>query len=282
MQRVGWIGLGNMGTPMAINLLKANIQVNIYVTNPNKPCKALESGANPITDLQEFVQKSQTIFFTLPDDLVCQEVFQKIACFDLSGKTFINSSTISVNCAKELQDLVQSKGGSYLDAPVSGSVKPASDGTLMFLISGQKKDYLDNIPFWEILGSSHFYLGDSQQGTKAKLAINYYMSVVVQGFAETITFAKQLGVDPQTMTQIVNQGACGSAMTKIKTPSVLLDQYPSAFPLKFMHKDLVLAKNQGWNTPLLQTVEQTFSQALQQGLADQDLMAVIKAIPKQS
>ena len=278
MQTIGWIGLGHMGTPMAINLLKANKKVNIFVRDSKKTCQALEHAANAITDLTEFIKQSQTIFVTLPDDTVCKEVFSKISALDIKAKTFINCSTISPMCAKELQDTITSNQGIYLDAPVSGSVKPATDGTLMFLVSAKEQDYIDNLPYFEILGSSSFYLGDQQGGSKAKLAINYYMSAVVQGFAETILFAKEQGVDPKMMTDIVNQGACGSAMTKIKTPSVLQDNYPSAFPLKFMHKDLVLAQDQGWNTPLIQTIEQTFTKALKQGLADQDLMAVIKAI----
>ncbi|MHC5362065.1 NAD(P)-dependent oxidoreductase [Myroides sp. LJL110] len=278
MQTLGWIGLGHMGTPMAVNLLKAKKKVNLFVRDPNKASLAIDMGGSPISDFAAFIEKTQVVFITLPNDQICLETFEKMRDLDLVSKTFINCSTISPECSKELSQLVSDKKGIYLEAPVSGSVKPATDGTLMFLVSGQEKDYQDNLPYFEILGSCSFYLGQNQGASKAKLAINYYMSVVVQGFAETMLFAKSQGIDPLIMSQIVNQGACGSGMTKIKTPSVLQDQYPSAFPLKFMLKDLNLAQDLGWNTALLQTIKQSYQGAEESGLGDKDLMAVIKAI----
>ncbi|WP_158209139.1 NAD(P)-dependent oxidoreductase [Myroides phaeus] len=278
MKTTGWIGLGNMGTPMAANLLKAGYKVNIYLRDPSKRSPLLSNGANGVDELNNFIEQTDVIFLTLPNDSITEDTFEKILSTNISGKTFINSSTISPSLAQKLHHAVSVKEGVYIDAPVSGSVKPAIDGTLSFLVGGEQQAYTENIPFFEIMGKHHYYLGQAGSGSKAKLAINYYMSVVVQGLAETVLFAEENGISREMMTAIVNDGACGSGMSKIKTAPILKDEYPAAFPLKFMLKDLRLAQAEGWNTDLINAAEKMFNKASEQGLAEQDLMAVIKAI----
>lgn len=278
MKTIGWIGLGNMGTPMAHNLLKAGYKLNFYRRDNAKTSPLIAEGATPIEDLTDFIAKTDIIFLTLPDDKIVVSTFEQILTTDLKGKTFVNSSTISPTLAEKLYQQVQEKEAFYLDAPVSGSVKPAIDGTLLFLVGGDLEDHLTCEPLFEVMGKSHYYLGTAGSGSKAKLAINYYMSVVVQGLAETILFAEQNGINREMMTAIVNDSACGSGMSKIKTPAILEDNYPAAFPLKFMLKDIRLAQDAGWNTALTQAAEQAYAKASEQGLAEQDLMAVIKAI----
>ncbi|MEK6451250.1 MULTISPECIES: NAD(P)-dependent oxidoreductase [unclassified Myroides] len=278
MKTTGWIGLGNMGTPMVANLLKAGYKVNIYLRDPSKRSPLLSNGANGVDELNNFIEQTDVIFLTLPNDSITEDTFEKILSTNISGKTFINSSTISPSLAQKLHHAVSVKEGVYIDAPVSGSVKPAIDGTLSFLVGGEQQAYTENIPFFEIMGKHHYYLGQAGSGSKAKLAINYYMSVVVQGLAETVLFAEENGISREMMTAIVNDGACGSGMSKIKTAPILKDEYPAAFPLKFMLKDLRLAQAEGWNTDLINAAEKMFNKASEQGLAEQDLMAVIKAI----
>ncbi|MEC4117691.1 NAD(P)-dependent oxidoreductase [Myroides phaeus] len=278
MKTTGWIGLGNMGTPMAANLLKAGYKVNIYLRDPSKQSPLLSDGANGLAELNNFIEQTDVIFLTLPNDSITEDTFTRILSTNISGKTFINSSTISPGLAQKLHHAVSVKEGIYIDAPVSGSVKPAIDGTLSFLVGGEQQAYTENIPFFEIMGKHHYYLGQAGSGSKAKLAINYYMSVVVQGLAETVLFAEENGISREMMTAIVNDGACGSGMSKIKTAPILKDEYPAAFPLKFMLKDLRLAQAEGWNTDLINAAEKMFNKASEQGLAEQDLMAVIKAI----
>lgn len=278
MKTLGWIGLGNMGTPMATNLLKAGYRVNFYRRDVTKPSPIIALGATPIEDINNFITHTDIIFLTLPDDAIVEDMFNQIVTNDITGKVFINSSTISPALAINVSNAIQLKGGHYLDAPVSGSVKPAIDGTLLFLVGGDKEVYADAIPYFEVMGKSHYHLGESGSGSNAKLAINYYMAVVVQGLAETVLFAEQNGVSRELMTAIVNDSACGSGMSKIKTPAVISDEYPAAFPLKFMLKDIRLAQDAGWNTALTQATEQAYANASEQGLAEQDLMAVIKAI----
>jgi 3-hydroxyisobutyrate dehydrogenase len=278
MKTLGWIGLGNMGTPMATNLLKAEYPVNFYRRDIAKVSPLSALGAVAIDNLQDFIHQTDIIFFTLPDDKVVEQMFENIVQTDVTDKIFVNSSTISPTLAEKLGELIHAKGAHYIDAPVSGSVKPAIDGTLLFLVGGDKVIYEAIIPYLEVMGKSHYYLGNSGSGSKAKLAINYYMAVVVQGLAETVLFAEENGVNREIMTAIINDSACGSGMSKIKTPSILNEEYPAAFPLKFMLKDIRLAQDAGWNTSLVKSTEEAYAKASEGGLAENDLMAVIKAI----
>lgn len=276
---LGWIGLGNMGMPMANNLIKAGYNMHIYARDITSKKSIIDQGATAYDHLPDFIKQTQCIFLTLPDDKTVEQVFLEITKQELQGKTFINCSTISPELAQNLAHQLQQKNAVYIDAPVSGSVLPATQGTLSFLVGAQDiQTYQKQLPYFEIMGKHTYYTGLPGMGSKAKLAINYYMAVVVQGFAETISYGKKLGLDPVMMSDIVNQSAVGSAMTQIKTPSVLNNEFPAAFPLKFMVKDLLLAQNNNWNSDLLQSVLSTYTNALEQGEQENDLMAVIKVV----
>ncbi|MDL2214918.1 NAD(P)-dependent oxidoreductase [Dysgonomonas sp. OttesenSCG-928-M03] len=277
-QRLAWIGLGHMGTPMSLNLIKAGYELSVYNRSDSKLGELIDAGAKPYRSVDGICQDSDIIFIMLSDDEATTEVFAQILNVDIAEKLFINMSTISPVLSEALAQKVEEKGGRYLEAPVSGSVKPAIDGTLIILAGGSESDYDQAIPFFEKLGKLSLLLGPVGQGAKAKLAINYYMSVVIEGLAETVLFAEKNGIGKETMMLIVNESACGSPMSKMKTPSILQDNYPAAFPLKHMMKDIGLAKGQGLNSPMLKVVHESYQQAMKMGYGDEDLMAVIKVL----
>lgn len=277
-QSIAWIGLGHMGTPMALNLIKAGNQLSVYNRTQSKLKPLIEAGAKPYSSVEGICEDSDIIFIMLSDDSATSAIFDDLLNVKISEKLFVNMSTISPNLSENLSKKVESKGGRYLEAPVSGSVKPAIDGTLIILAGGNETDYNQVIPFFEKLGKLSLLLGKVGQGARAKLAINYYMSVVIQGLAETLLFAEKNDIDRETMMLIVNESACGSPMSKMKTPSILAESYPAAFPLKHMMKDIGLIKDQWLDTNLLQAVYASYQKAMGIGLGDEDLMAVIKAI----
>lgn len=276
--KITWIGLGHMGAPMATNLLKGGFDVAVYNRSAEKVKPLAEAGARTFTSIEDVVPNSNVVFTMLSDDTAVTAVYNDLVKSDISKKLFINMSTISPELTKRLSDDIQAKGGNYLDAPVSGSVKPATDGTLIILVGGREIDYEAATMFFEKLGKFSLYLGEAGLGAKAKLAINYYMSVVVEGLAETVLFAEKNGVDRETMMFIVNESACGSAMSKMKTPCIIQDSYPAAFPLKHMDKDIRLAQNEGLNTETSAAMAKIFGEAMKAELGDNDLMAVIKAV----
>lgn len=277
-QTIAWIGLGHMGTPMAMNLLKAGFDLSVFNRSEDKMISLIDAGAKPYRSVEGITEASNVIFVMLSDDNAVSSVFDQLWKLDLTGKLFINMSTISPDLSVDLYKKCEERGANYLEAPVSGSVKPATDGTLIILSAGREDDYEKAIPYFEKLGKLSLYLGKVGAGANAKLAINYYMSVVVEGLAETVLFAGKKGIDKETMMFIVNESACGSPMSKMKTPSIIQDDYPAAFPLKHMHKDIKLAQEQGLNTDVSQAVFNAFQKSMDKGDADKDLMAVIRSI----
>lgn len=276
--KITWIGLGHMGTPMATNLLKAGFEVAVYNRSTDKLKSLTDIGAKAYTSLNEVRENSNVIFTMLSDDLAVSSVYSDLLKGSTSQKLFINMSTISSVLTKRLSVEIEAKGGYYLEAPVSGSVKPAIDGTLIILAAGREPDYEFATTYFEKLGKFSIYLGEVGQGAKAKLAINYYMSVVIEGLAETVLFAEKNCIDKETMMFIVNESACGSPMSKMKTPSIIQDNYPAAFPLKHMDKDIRLAQAEGLNTATSEAMKNIYQEAMQAELGDNDLMAVLRAV----
>lgn len=275
--KISWIGLGHMGTPMAMNLLKGGFDVAVYNRSAEKMQSLISAGARSFSSIEEVVPNSNVVFTMLSDDAGVSAVYNDLLKSDISKKLFINMSTISPELTIKLSEQIEAKGGHYLDAPVSGSVKPATDGTLIILVAGREIDYEAATMFFEKLGKFSLYLGEAGLGAKAKLAINYYMSVVIGGLAETVLFAEKNGIDRETMMFIVNESACGSGMSKMKTPGIIQNNYPAAFPLKHMDKDIRLAQKEGLNTDVSTAMARIFGEAMKADLGDEDLMAVIKA-----
>jgi len=187
-------------------------------------------------------------------------------------------STISPETSRYIADISGIHQMGFLEAPVSGSVKPAQDGTLIILVGGSAENYEKAKPLFDVLGKSSILLGEIGAGSCAKLAINYLLGLNIQGLAETVLFAEKNGVSREDMLSIVNQGACGNGITNIKTASLLSNEYPAAFALKHLHKDLNLAKNEGLNSPLSYPLLESFEKALNNGLGEQDVMAIIKSL----
>lgn len=276
--KLGWIGLGHMGTPMATNLLKAGFDIAVYNRTADKMRPLADAGAKIFDSQAQICDYADVLFTMLPNDKVVQDIYNQLMKENVKGKLFINMSTISPELTTQLYELCKDNGADYLDAPVSGSVKPATDATLVILVGGDKEQYDKALPYFDKLGKKSIYLGKAGAAAKAKLAINYYMSVVITGLSETVLFAEKNGISRETMLEIVNISACGSPMSSMKTNSIVNDNYPSAFPLKYMLKDIRLVQNEGLKTKLSDAVLNDYEYASQLGLDDEDLMAVIKAI----
>ncbi|MVN92916.1 NAD(P)-dependent oxidoreductase [Mucilaginibacter aquatilis] len=282
-ERIGWTGLGNMGTPMVKNLLKAGYTVEAFNRTREKEQEAIEAGATSAADLKTLGANNDVVFVMVSDDEASKEIFSTengLLSGDVSGRLFINVSTVSPDTSKHINELCISKKATFLEAPVSGSVKPAQDGTLIILAGGEKSDYERAEPIFKNLSKMSVLLGAVGTGASAKLAINYFLALTVQGLAETVQFATDSGVDAADMLNIINEGAVGSAITKLKTPSILNNDFPAAFALKHMFKDLRLAKEQQLNSPLSTPLYESFKAANNDGLGNSDLMAIYKHLKK--
>ncbi|WP_158828116.1 NAD(P)-dependent oxidoreductase [Mucilaginibacter lacusdianchii] len=282
--KLGWAGLGNMGTPMVKNLLKAGFPVAVYNRTRSKEQEAIEAGASSAEGLQQLGIENEVILVMVSDDKAAKEIFtgpDGLLSGNVSGKLFINVSTVSPKTSKFLNESCRNKGAEFLEAPVSGSVKPAQDGTLIILVGGSEQNYQKAKPLFDVLGKLSLLVGPVGAGSAAKLAINYFLGLNLQGLAETVLFAQANGVKTEDMLTIINEGACGNGITKIKSPAILKNEFPAAFALKHLAKDLRLAKEQGLETPLSTPLYNSFKQAQDAGLGDEDVMAIYTYLDKE-
>lgn len=279
-QNIGWIGLGKMGIPMAQNLINEGYHLNIFNKTKGKAASWQEKGVEEIETPALLLTQSDIVILMVSDDAAIAEIFtgkNGLLSAATTGKIIVNMSTVSPEISKKMALLCEEKGNSYVDAPVSGSVKQATEGTLVIMAGGNLQSYEKLRPIFSVLGKFDLKVGESGAGNAAKLAINTMLALHAQGLAETILFAKQQGISTNDLMDLINQSAMGNAFIKIKGDAILNENYQAAFALKHIAKDLRLAKNQGLNSPLANVLNQSF-QAAEKDLAEEDIIAIIKTI----
>ncbi|MGG4452571.1 NAD(P)-dependent oxidoreductase [Brevibacillus porteri] len=276
---IGWIGLGNMGIPMASNLLAAGYDVRVWNRTPGKAAALVALGAKETTTLSELVAQSDVLFTMVSDDDAVKAIYtgsDGLLSLPVQGKLAVDMSTISPDTSRFLAEQTKQAGLRFLDAPVSGSVGPAKEGKLVIMVGGEQADYEVAKPMLDKLGKAAFYLGPNGAGTSAKLAINLLLGITVQGVSETLLFARSLGIGTEQMLDIISESAVGTPLIRGKAASILADDYPAAFALKHMAKDLRLTHEAGVSTPLAESVNATYRHALESGLGELDLMAILR------
>ena len=276
IEKLGFIGLGNMGYPMAKNLEKAGFPLSVYNRNSSKTLGFEEHLIRK--DIAELVDQSDIIFSMLTNDDAVDDVYEKILHCNVKGKLFVDMSTISREGSISTASKLKEKGGAFIDAPVAGSTKPAAEGSLIIMVGGESEHVHRATPYLEKMGKSIKHLGENGQGISAKLAINYFLSTIYQGLAETILFSDKLGINRGQMLEIINDSASGSGATKVKTPLLVEENYAPAFALDLMLKDIRLAQQAGADYPLLKALLETYGKAHENGFGQLDVIGIIESI----
>lgn len=276
--KIGWAGLGNMGKPMVKNLVKAGFDVTVYNRTVSKAEEfAKEVGVKVAVTPADLVKEIDCVITMVSDDAALQEIWGQLLAAPLpAGLLAIDMSTVSPDTTKAMAARVGEKGIAYLDAPVSGSVKPAEDRQLIILVGGKEADFERAKPVFDSLGKSATLLGENGAGNYAKLAINAFLGITVQGLAEAVIFAQKHGIGPDKLLPLINEGGVGSGITKIKTPGIINGNYAPAFALKLLAKDIRLAREQGMDTPASVTLSEALNGAVKEGLGDEDMIAILK------
>lgn len=285
MKKYGFLGLGIMGQPMAGNLLKAGFKVTVWNRTANKCDALIKKGALHRETPAQVVASSDITFAMVSDPAAAKEL-----CFGKQGvlegigqdKGYIDVSTVDPQTSIEVSNAIAERGGRYLEAPVSGSKKPAEDGALVFLCAGDNSLYEEAIPAFEFMGKKSFYLGETGYGARMKLVINMIMGTVMAGFAEGISLGEKAGLKVNDILDVLDQGAIANPMFRLKGPMMLENSFSAAFPLKHMQKDMRLALHMGdeESQALYTAGAANFSyiKAISKGYDDEDFSAVLKAI----
>ncbi|XP_023644813.1 glyoxylate/succinic semialdehyde reductase 2, chloroplastic [Capsella rubella] len=282
---IGFLGMGIMGSPMAQNLIKAGCDVTVWNRTKSKCDPLVGLGAKYKSSPEEVTATCDLTFAMLADpesaiDVACGK---NGAVFGISsGKGYVDVSTVDAASSMLISKQIKDTGALFLEAPVSGSKKPAEDGQLIFLTAGDKLLYEKASPYLDIMGKSRFYLGEVGNGAAMKLVVNMIMGSMMASFAEGILLSQKVGLDPNVLVEVVSQGAINAPMYSLKGPSMIKSVYPTAFPLKHQQKDmrlaLGLAESVSQSTPIAAAANELYKVAKSYGLSDEDFSAVIEAL----
>ena len=281
-QSIGFIGLGIMGHPMALNLVKAGYKVTVFNRTRSKAEPLEKSGALVAATPAEAARLADVVMIIVSDTAAVEEVvLGKGGILETlrSGAIVIDSSTISPALSRKLACHAAGKGASWLDAPVTGSKHGAERGELTFMIGGDREALDRALPVLQVLGKKHIYCGAHGSGLSAKLAQNAIQATMVEVFCEGFVLATKAGVHPQTMFEIIQSSMARAALTDFKAPFIFKGDFTPYFPLKLMHKDLELAMETAYaqNVPMpaAAAVKEVYGTAKAQGKGDLDYAAVI-------
>ncbi|XP_034691987.1 glyoxylate/succinic semialdehyde reductase 1 [Vitis riparia] len=282
---VGFLGLGIMGKAMSINLIRSGFKLTVWNRTLSKCDELVELGASIGETPAAVVKKCKYTIAMLSDPSVALSVvFDKDGVLEqiCHGKGYIDMSTVDADTSSKISEAITSKGGSFLEAPVSGSKKPAEDGQLVILAAGEKALYDEAIPAFDIMGKKSFFLGQVGNGAKMKLVVNMIMGSMMNAFSEGLVLADRSGLNPHTLLDVLDLGGIANPMFRLKGPTMIQNNYSPAFPLKHQQKDMRLALALGdenaVSMPVAAAANEAFKKARSLGLGDLDFSAVYETV----
>jgi len=281
--RVAFLGLGIMGRRMASNLVKAGHEVAVWNRTPGTDVEGARSAASPA----EAASGAEVVWLCVSDTKAVESVLfgpQGVHEALTEGQIIVDSSTISPTATRQFAERVHTKGVQYVDAPVTGSKAGAENGTLIFIVGGDESAIEKVKPLFAAMGKKFFRMGDIGKGEAAKLVMNLQIALIYEGFAEALLLATKLGVDAATLLPLIEASMVRSGVVDYKAPFVLQRDFSPNFPLRLMRKDLRLAleaaKEARVKLPGLETVEEIYDMATEDGHEDLDYAATLTLLEK--
>ncbi|MNZ63767.1 2-hydroxy-3-oxopropionate reductase [compost metagenome] len=283
MKKIGFVGLGTMGAPMASNLLKQGYEVTVYNRTAAK-CEPLAAqGAVIAATPRKATEGADTVITMVSDDNSIRAVYEGsdgVLAGLSASKTVIDCSTISPSLVKQLAEQVTAHGASFLDAPVTGSSPAAIDGTLVFMVGGSAEVLSKEEDIFECLGKKILHMGPNGSGSVAKLAHNTIVGINNLALAEGFAIAAKSGLPADTFLELVQLGSAGSKTADLKGNKIINHDFTNQFSLALMLKDLKLAASltdgASIPTPMLNLAKSLFQAGQTEGFGDEDLSAVVK------
>jgi len=284
--RIGFIGLGNMGAPMASNLAKAGHEV-VGFDIAGISIDGIES----VTSVESAVVGMNAVITMLPNGEILQNVYTDIVTAGDAGAVFIDCSTVDVDSALKAHDLAQKHGLLSVDAPVSGGIGGASAGTLTFMAGGQLDAFEAAAPLFNIMGQKVVHCGIGGAGQAAKICNNMILGVSMLGVCEAFALGSKLNLDPAKLFDVVStsSGSCWSVNTYCPMPGIgpvspADNDYQPGFAAELMLKDLLLSQAAASmvdaNTPIGQRATELYQSFVDQGGRGKDFSAVLSELLK--
>ncbi len=284
IKQVGWIGLGQMGTPMVKHLLNSGVKVGVFNRSQAKCQAVVEQGADAYPSVLELVQANDIIFLMVADYAAIQNILNDQVLAALKNKLVVNMSTISPVQNQELAALLANYGAEFVEAPVSGSSKVAEAGKLLVLSAG-KAELIEQLkPLFAAFSTTTFYYGEVGKAGGIKLMINSLLGIFIQAYGEALLFADQYGIPKEQVIEMISGSAMNTAIFQAKVPMYLANDFSPAFMTKHMTKDFNLAvaemTKKGKSFPLIAQAAQSYNQANESGLSEVDMAAIYQFLAK--
>ncbi len=244
MKKMGFIGLGIMGKPMAKNLLKAGYPLTVYDLRSEKVEEVVATGAERAESSKDVAEKSEVIITMLPNSPEVKDaVLGENGIIDgvKPGTILIDMSSIAPLASKEISNKLKEKGVTMLDAPVSGGEPKAVDGTLAIMVGGAQETFDDVKPILEVMGASVTRVGEIGSGNTVKLANQIIVALNIAAMSEAMVLATKAGVDPENVFHAIRGGLAGSTVLDTKMPLVLKGNFKPGFRIELHIKDLMNA-----------------------------------------
>jgi len=279
--RIGFIGLGIMGKPMAENLLKAGYELTVYNRTLAKAEELARSGAKVARSSREVAEKSDVVITMLPDSPDVESAVlgtDGVAEGVRPGMLFIDMSTIAPATARLIHERLKEKGVDALDAPVSGGDVGAREGTLSIMVGGEEAAFRRALPILQVLGKNIVHIGGPGAGQVAKACNQIIVAVTIQAVAEALTLARKAGVDPARVREALLGGFAQSRTLDLHGKRLLERNFEPGFRVRLHRKDLAIALQTAkeFSVPLFATslVAEELDALLARGAGDLDHSAV--------
>ncbi|KAH0955928.1 hypothetical protein HN011_007516 [Eciton burchellii] len=286
--RIGFVGLGNMGSHMAGNLLKKGYELTVYDINKLATANLVKVGAKCASSLAEMSRNVDVVMSMLPSNQHVLDVYTDengVLKMAREGALLIDSSTVDPSVSQTIASQARERRLRFIDSPVSGGVNAAKDGSLTFMVGGSKVDLDAAKPVLEATGSRIVHCGDVGTGQAAKLCNNMLLAISMIGTAEAFNLGRKLGLDATVLADIVNSssGRCWSSELYNPVPGILPNvpsskNYEGGFGTTLMAKDLGLAQEAATRTqtpiPLGSLAHQVYRAAIAQGYCNKDFSVI--------
>jgi 3-hydroxyisobutyrate dehydrogenase/2-hydroxy-3-oxopropionate reductase len=287
MAKLGFLGLGIMGAPMARSLMRAGHDVAVWSHSKGKAEQLAKEGATACATPAEVARHSECVFLCVGNTEMSKEVIlgkDGLAAGKSGALAIVDCSTVSPAESRKVASQLAKQGIEFLDAPCSGSKGGAESATLTFMVGGDQRVFERVRPYLEAMGKQFYYCGTAGMGLQAKLSQNMILGNLLQAFNESFVLSTKAGVPPQLMLDIINNSAAKSGLVALKAPLIFARRFDPVFSVKWLEKDMALmlesAAENNVPAPLTALSRQLFRAAIAQGYGDDDIGGSIRVLEK--
>lgn len=275
--KVGFIGLGIMGKPMAANLLKAGINLHVHNRSKHAVEELKKMGATPMSSPAEVAENTDVVILMLPDSPDVEKVIagpSGIIEASIDGKIIIDMSSINPVTSQQMSEQLKEKGAYLLDAPVSGGEAGAIEGKLAIMVGGPKQKFEQVKPILEKMGASINRVGEVGSGNSVKLMNQMMVAIHIASLSEAVAFGEKAGINPLIAFEAIRGGLAGSKVMEMKIGNLAEQTFKPGFRMELHAKDLrnavSMAQEIGAETPLSQQMLEWLEELSEKGFAGED------------